>query len=570
MKLILNNPFQVLWEGISNNGIDSPENLKKTKLVILTNQISVTAAVLAIPHIFYYYFTGLEFASIIQLITAALFISPFILNKVRLYSTAKILLVSFASLNVFLTSSMLGRESGEQLAYYAIVLGVFILFEGNNVLILLITLIPILCLVVLELTDYTPIVLPHVIAKPHQYTVNFLATLFLLIIIVYYYRRISGKEIIDVLKNAKAQLEAIFNNSLDAILLLNIENFTILDCNVRAVELFDAQDKDHILRNNINSLSHQPHSKKQIHDIKKGLIKNNKWSGEYELQTIKGKLFWGDVAITTIKMDDFNRLLVRITDISEKKLAEEKIAHTLIELKNRNHELDNFVYSTSHDLRAPIASILGLVNISKFENQVETLRNYFKLIEQSSMRLDKVISTILEYSKAVNAPVKVAKVSIVDLINHSYEDLKFFNNADRLDVQIEMEQSAILYSDEFRIMTIIKNIVSNAIKYLNTDCDHNFLKFEIKVDKKTVEIVASDNGVGIEKSNQPQIFEMFFRGTHKFSGSGLGLYITKLNVEKLHGTIAFESTYGEGTKFIISFPNAADAYTYGVKYLATD
>jgi signal transduction histidine kinase len=555
VKLLSKNPFHNLWDEISFNGIDSFENIKRVKTVILTNQISVTAAVLAVPHIFVYYSLGQLFAATIQLFTVILFISPFLFIRFKLYLTAKVLFVSFANINVFLTSSMLGRESGEQLAYLAIIFVVFVLFQDQAYLKIIFTLIPVFCFLILELSNYALFNLPHLISESHNFIFNFLATLAILVFIFYYYQNISNKEIIDILQNAKAQLEAIFNNSFDGILLLSVDDYTLQDCNVRAVQLFDAPNKDHFIRNNADHLSKQLSSKKEIDTIKTELQKTNKWSSEYELETTDGKLFWGDVAITTIKMDEFNRLLVRVTDISEKKTAAEKIKQTLEELKNRNFELDSFVYSTSHDLRAPIASILGLVNISRFENDLITLRNYFKLIEQSSLRLDKVISTILEYSKTVNAPVKISKVIIEELINQCYEDLRFFNNAERLKIRIELEQLEDLYSDEFRIQTILKNLISNSIKFLKTDCDNNYLRFDIKINKRQVEIMVTDNGVGIEKENQARLFEMFYRGTHKLSGSGLGLYITKLNVEKLNGTIKYESSYGLGTRFVIKFPN---------------
>ncbi|CAN5406860.1 hypothetical protein BH23BAC1_BH23BAC1_29710 [soil metagenome] len=549
-------PFHRIWEEISHNGIDTTENLKRIKSVILTNQISVTAALLAIPHIFFYSSLGQELAATIQILTVLSFLTPFIFNRFKMYGTAKVLLVVFANLNVFLTSSMLGRESGEQLAYFAIILGVFILFEGELYLKIIFTLFPIFCFLTLELTNYSFLALPQIEVASHNFIINFLATLAILLLIIHYYRNISNKELIDILQNAKSQLEAIFNNSFDGILLLNIDDYYLQDCNVRAITLFGAPNKEHLIRNNYDLLSKQFSSKKEINTIKDELIKSNKWSSEYELETTKGNIFWGDVAITTIRMNEFNRILVRITDITEKKSAAEKIEQTLNELQLRNFELDSFVYSTSHDLRAPIASILGLVNISNFESDVDTLRNYFSLIEKSSLRLDKVISTILEYSKTVNAPLNISKVNLKELILQSYEDLKFLNNAHKLNIQVELEQAEELYSDEFRLSTIFKNLISNSIKFLKTDSDNNFMLFEIKVNKRQAEISVSDNGVGIEEENQKQLFKMFYRGTHKMSGSGLGLYITKLNVEKLSGTIKFESTYNQGTKFNIKFPNS--------------
>jgi signal transduction histidine kinase len=128
-------------------------------------------------------------------------------------------------------------------------------------------------------------------------------------------------------------------------------------------------------------------------------------------------------------------------------------------------------------------------------------------------------------------------------------------NANRLRFQIEVEQPVNFVSDVFRVTTILKNLISNAIKYQNVHNQESYSRFSIKVSGKEAVIDVGDNGIGIKEEQKERIFEMFYRGTQEGAGSGLGLYITKLNIEKLQGTVTLESKYGEGTRFVICLPN---------------
>jgi signal transduction histidine kinase len=128
-------------------------------------------------------------------------------------------------------------------------------------------------------------------------------------------------------------------------------------------------------------------------------------------------------------------------------------------------------------------------------------------------------------------------------------------HSDRLQVQITIQRSAEFWSDAFRIDIILKNFISNAIKYMNLVQEENFVQFNISITQKEGIIQISDNGLGIDKQYQPKIFDMFFRATEKSDGSGLGLYIVKQAIETLGGNISVESKPGKGTIFRILLPN---------------
>ncbi len=234
-------------------------------------------------------------------------------------------------------------------------------------------------------------------------------------------------------------------------------------------------------------------------------------------------------------------------DITSQKKVEE-------ELKVRNIELDNFVYKVSHDLRAPLSSVLGLVNLAKLEGNDDSLAEYIKLIGQKVQQLDSFISDVLSHSKNLKLDVKIEKIDLKKLIDQTYTDLNYLKGADQIKKEIQIE-GGDFYSDPWRIGEILRNLVSNSIKYRDFSKTDPEIKINIRVGDDRVIILFADNGIGINQPNLNKIFEMFYRASLQSDGSGLGLYIVKNAVEKLGGILKVTSEIGKGTTFELKLPN---------------
>jgi PAS domain S-box-containing protein len=242
-------------------------------------------------------------------------------------------------------------------------------------------------------------------------------------------------------------------------------------------------------------------------------------------------------------------------DITQQKRAEEMLRHTLKELKRRNHELDNYVYKVSHDLRAPLVSILGLINLTKMENEPSSVKHYLSLIENRVNKLDDFIKSVLNHSKTLNSEIKIVRINFSSIVSNCIEELRYLPNLEKLRISVNVNEDIEFYSDEVRIAIVFKNFISNAIKFLNPFAEMSFLDFNIEVTEQRAKIVIEDNGSGIEEQYLTRIFEMFFRGTAKSDGSGLGLYIVKQTIERLEGSVTVESEVGKGTRFRILLAN---------------
>lgn len=223
-------------------------------------------------------------------------------------------------------------------------------------------------------------------------------------------------------------------------------------------------------------------------------------------------------------------------------------------LEKVNAELDRFVYSTSHDLKGPLASIKGLVNVAQLEEPDNPLQSYFKMINGRVEYLEKFIYDISQYSQNSRQEVEHTPVYLKELAKEAIENLRFSENADKINFEITDKVKEVLVVDAYRINVILNNLLSNAIKYHNYYQPKPTIKIYLKKSGSNVSLKVSDNGIGIAPDQVNKIFDMFHRATEKSDGAGLGLYITKEAVEKLQGNIAVQSIIDKGTSFTVNIP----------------
>jgi signal transduction histidine kinase len=225
-------------------------------------------------------------------------------------------------------------------------------------------------------------------------------------------------------------------------------------------------------------------------------------------------------------------------------------------LRNINNELDSFLYRTSHDLRSPIASILGITHLAQLEMTDGTSKKYMAMIEERIKRLDLVISDILKLSRSKKLDLKLEVVDFNRLVKDVVADVKFNENASSIRLDYTEASDALFYTDYNQMKIVLGNLVSNAVKYHYLNQPDPFIRITRKRMDKVVEIRVEDNGQGIPKDSLPRIFEMFYRASTTTDGTGLGLYIVREALAKINGKIAVTSDYGKGTTFTVTLTNA--------------
>lgn len=227
----------------------------------------------------------------------------------------------------------------------------------------------------------------------------------------------------------------------------------------------------------------------------------------------------------------------------------------LSEFQRNTEELNRFVYSTSHDLRGPIASVLAILNLIQLDNTVQDPNNYMGLIDNCVRKMDTYVQKIVEYYKSVRVKEEPEVIDLQVFIEDCVSHARFQNT--QVTFHIKVQQKVVFKADAFRLSVVLNNLVSNAMKYQRPEELDPFVKINVETSEEEAVIQISDNGIGIVDDHVNKIFDMFFRGQVAAKGMGIGLYIVKEALQKMGGSIEVKSLLNLGSQFTISIPNKA-------------
>ncbi len=294
--------------------------------------------------------------------------------------------------------------------------------------------------------------------------------------------------------------------------------------------------------------------------IKHLIAQGENFNLELKVVTQKGREVWVRTqGQREASHGNFIRIYGVIQDITERKLAEERVLQSNEKLLKINRELDRFVYSASHDLRAPLTSIIGLINLSKMEEVPTVIREYLGLMKKSADKLDNFIQDLTNFSRNARTEIKHERIDFQEMVDTIFEQHKFMDEDKQVELKSTIDQEVDFYSDGNRLQVMFSNLISNAVKYNNSKADRALVEINVAVDAEKAQVRIADNGIGIGAEHLDRIFEMFYRATNERQGSGLGLYIVKETVDKLKGQVQVTSEQGVGTTFTFIIPNTPPA-----------
>jgi len=280
------------------------------------------------------------------------------------------------------------------------------------------------------------------------------------------------------------------------------------------------------------------------------------YSNETRLFTKEGEYRWFLDSGHT-KFDEQGQHLITvgsIIDIHERKKTEDKIWRQNELLTKTNKELDQFVYSVSHDLRAPLSSILGLTNIYNLSSTQEEKESIVKMINGRTITLDNFIAEILDYSRNARTEIKTQRVKILEVVSEVLTALSYMNGLDKVKVEIQIDAALEIKTDRQRLKIILNNLIGNAVKY-SDPAKESFIHIHSRKQDNQVSITIKDNGIGIQPEHQGKIFDMFYQAHEQANGSGLGLYIVSEAIQRLNGKVSVQSAYTQGSTFIVALPS---------------
>lgn len=256
-----------------------------------------------------------------------------------------------------------------------------------------------------------------------------------------------------------------------------------------------------------------------------------------------GKVFFFQTVMIPIK-DEKNRTMVLkvSTDVTVNKSMQ-------LNLNTRNKELEKLIYSLSHDLRGPISSIQGVLNIAEYSGQTD-LQEYLKMIRDQTLKLDASIHDLVQLKNITNRKIVSTKISVHHTISEIIEDFGHKG----VSIELSCRKKLNFRTDKFFLGTALQSLLKNSTHYHIPDADSARVWIEVKKTIEGIEILIGDNGTGISSKALPRVFEMFYRGSNYSDGHGLGLYIAKSAVDRMKGSIFLESEEGQGTEVRLVLP----------------
>lgn len=219
-----------------------------------------------------------------------------------------------------------------------------------------------------------------------------------------------------------------------------------------------------------------------------------------------------------------------------------------------NHELDNFVYIISHDLRSPILATKGLLDLATLKiDDKEQLSRYIGLAGKSINNLDQIIREILAYSRNARTSLILESFDVRNTVQEITAGLRIQTESS-FEFRENYSGDPVIYTDKGRLSTILRNLISNAVNYRKKRAAISWVQINIENTGEFINVTIEDNGEGIPEASIKHVFDMFYRGTSSSQGSGLGLYICREMFEKMKAQYTIQSVQGTGTTFYFSIP----------------
>lgn len=366
-------------------------------------------------------------------------------------------------------------------------------------------------------------------------------------------------------KRESERLQTLLNHTLESVITID-ENGIIQNFNAAAVQLFGYQ-ADEIIGQNVTRLIpphyHQRHQQGMSRFITTEQPRIIGQAVELEGLHKDGQIIPIELTLSASKWESGYLFTGIIRNISLQKAEHQALIAAKEEAEKANQAKSDFLSAMSHELRTPLNAILGFTHLLRSDNQTPptaTQNDSLEVIEQSGEHLLKLINDLLELAKIETGKVHVSieSVDIKTTLQHCLPMLKSL--ADRFQVQVDANNiaSQLVLADSTRLKQVFINLISNAIKY-NRPNGYVTVTTQHLDEQNQLRILIEDTGIGIAQEKQAYLFSAFDRLGQENSdieGTGVGLIVTQRLIHAMHGTLDFESSEQQGSRFWVDLPIA--------------
>jgi signal transduction histidine kinase len=242
----------------------------------------------------------------------------------------------------------------------------------------------------------------------------------------------------------------------------------------------------------------------------------------------------------------------------------EKVQHSVtinsvaeLELVKAKSAIEQFIYSCSHTMRGPLKSITGLVYLLKTTKESAEFnpKHYLQSIEKTVLKMETVLNDLEQFLTNSKQDMVTHPIDAKEFVSGVLQEFLAPLEEKKINTVVTSNQLESLHIDQNRFRIILNHLISNAIAYQDYKKEEREIRISIKVNSSTCTVQIRDNGIGMLDTVRPNIFQLFYRGSERSSGTGVGLYITKEILNKMGGSITVRSKAGKGSIFSFSIPN---------------
>ncbi len=269
-----------------------------------------------------------------------------------------------------------------------------------------------------------------------------------------------------------------------------------------------------------------------------------------DIESIIDSINKGEIYRYVKKPWEYYDLRNTITNAYEIYQTRKELNQQIRGLRKNKEERKRFIDHISQEVRGILLSSLGIVNLMKTDQSLNGNKESFDILGENLYRLKDFTQQMIAYYTNADALLKYNEIDFTDLLQNFVKSF----SSDLVHFQVNVQQDQVCYGDVFRIKTILKNLIENAIRFKNLDRGNVLIDIAVKVENEGTEICISDNGVGIEEADIKKIFELFFHGDNKQAGAGIGLFVVHEAVVRMNGEIAISSKVEEGTTITVKLP----------------
>ncbi|MES2732481.1 MAG: tetratricopeptide repeat-containing sensor histidine kinase [Bacteroidota bacterium] len=259
-------------------------------------------------------------------------------------------------------------------------------------------------------------------------------------------------------------------------------------------------------------------------------------------------------------IEEQNITLRQVNNELEVKVDERtrQLTQAYVDLLTVNQDLDTLIYRASHDIKGPLATLIGLCSVAQLDVNELAALDYFSKVEMTARNMDRILMRLLSINDIRLGNVVKKKIDFENIVNNTLKTLMPKADPKQTLVYVRIQPNLDFSTDEGLLRIILQNLLENALYYsANYTRQDSCVQVKVIEDEvKNVVIHIKDNGVGISDSTAERMFDMFFRGNDVSHGAGLGLYIAKIATEKLNGTITLKNKARGETLFEVKLPRS--------------